>query len=253
MHDMARRQPAEVEAQRGPWRALVGPVAIIGVLMILGRLAGGHWPQVETWVAGLGAAGYAVFCGAWVVLASACFPVSVLGISAGALFGLPLGLVLVFISAMAAALVMYGLARGLLRDRIRRLIAGRPRLAAVDRLAGEQALRLNVLTRLSPLNYGLVCYTLAVGRTSLRTYLLGNLATVPSMVVQVWLGTVAVETGKAAGGDGPATRDLILLACGLVFFAVLTWQIGRLVRQALASEDPGAPGTAHNRDEKAAE
>jgi uncharacterized membrane protein YdjX (TVP38/TMEM64 family) len=160
----------------------------------------------------------------------------VLGVSAGALFGLPLGLALVFVSAMAAAGLMFALARSLLRRRIRELIATRPKLAAVDRLAGEKALRLNALTRLSPLNYGLACYTLAAGRTSLRAYLLGNLATVPSMVLQVWLGTLAVQTGKSVTGDGDGTRNLVVLGAGLVFFSILTWQIGRMIRQAIAAD-----------------
>ncbi len=84
-----------------------------------------------------------------------------------------------------------------MRGRIRNLIATRPKLAAIDRLAGEKSLRLNALTRLSPFNYGLACYTLAAGRTSLRAYMIGNLATVPSIVLQVWLGAFAVQPGMA--------------------------------------------------------
>ncbi len=215
-------------------RTMAGPVLAIIILVVLGRLAGSHWPAIEAKVAELGPLGYLLFCAAWIALSSACFPVSVLGISAGALFGLPLGLSLVFVSAMLAAALMFGLARGLLRGRIAQLIATRPKLAAVDRMAGEKALRLNVLTRLSPLNYGLACYTLATGRTNLKSYLLGNLATVPSMVLQVWLGTLAVEAGKSAAGEGMSPRNLILLGIGLVFVGLLMWQLGRMIRQAIA-------------------
>jgi len=225
-------------APQSVWRTLLGPALAIMALAVLGRLAGGHWPAVEAKVVDLGPWGYVLFVVAWVTLSSACFPVSVLGVSAGALFGLPLGVTLVFVSAMLAGLVMFGLARGLLRGRIRKLIAGRPKLAAIDRLAGEQALRLNILTRLSPLNYGLACYTLASGSTSLRAYLVGNLATVPSMVFQVWLGTVVVQTGKSLTGDGASPRNLVIMGAGVLFLGLLTWQIQRMIRQAISEGDP---------------
>lgn len=215
-------------------RTLVGPVIGLVVLVVVGRLAGAYWPTIEARVAELGPSGYVLFCVAWVLLSCACFPVSVLGISAGVLFGLPLGLALVFISGMAAAALMFALGRGLLRGRIREMIATRPKLAAVDRLAGEKALRLNALTRLSPLNYGLACYTLAAGRTKFLAYMVGNLATLPSMVLQVWVGTMVVETGRSLTGDGLSSRNLLLLAGGVLFLVILMWQIGRLVRQAIA-------------------
>ena len=182
------------------------------------------------------------------VLSSLCFPVGVFGFSAGVLFGLGTGVALVLVSANVAALLMFALGRGLLRGRILAFVATRPRLAAIDRLAGEKALRLNALTRLSPLNYGLACYTLAAGRSRLRDYLLGNLATIPSLVFQVWLGTVAVRAG-AADDPGATPRNIALLVVGIVVVAVLGWQISRLVRQALAEEagdaaadDPAARG-----------
>ena len=220
--------------KKGIFRTLLGPAVALVLLAVIGRLAGGYWPAVEAKVAELGPVGYLLFCAAWVLLSSACFPVSVLGISAGVLFGLPLGIALVFVSAMLAAALMFALGRGLLRARIREMIATRPKLAAVDRLAGEKALRLNALTRLSPLNYGLACYTLAAGRTNFVAYMLGNLATVPSMVLQVWVGTLVVETGKSFTGDGLSPRNLLLLGGGLVFMGILMWQISRLIRQAIA-------------------
>lgn len=243
--------PPPPAARGSAWRAFAGPVAGLLLVMALGRLAGAHWPAIEAWIADLGAWGYLAFCAAWVALSSLCFPVSVFGISAGVLFGLPLGLGLVFVSANLAALVMFGLGRTLMRGRIRNFLATRPKLAAIDRLAGEKALRLNLLTRLSPLNYGLACYTLAAGRTRLRTYLAGNLATVPSMVLQVWLGTLAVQTGRASGDD--RTRNLVLLGIGLLVVAVLGWRIRRLVTQALADvEDTAGDDTAPKDSDRAA-
>lgn len=195
-----------------------------------------HWSDIMKSVEGLGFAGYLLFVAAWVLLASACFPVSVFGVSAGALFGLLPGVLIIFSASMIAAGFMFALARGVLRQPVARFVASRPKLVAIDRMVGKKALRLNFLTRLSPLNFGLACYTLAAGRSSLRDYLIGNLATLPSMFFQVWLGTLVVTASEGTGGDGETRRNLLLGAAGSLFALILVWQITRLVRQALAEE-----------------
>lgn len=199
--------------ERSLMRLLGGPAVVIILLIVFGRAAGGYWPQVQETVTSLGTLGYAVFVAAWVVLATACFPVSVLGFSAGLLFGPVLGFGLVLVSGLLAGSLMFWLGRALLRQRIRELVSTRPRLAAVDRLAGRKALRLNILTRLSPLNYGLACYTLASGKTAFGTYFLGMFGIAPSAVAQIWFGNIARQAGQAATGEGgwsPAKTGILL-------------------------------------------
>lgn len=218
-------------------RLLGGPALVILLLIVFGRAAGGYWPQVQETVAGLGTWGYAVFVAAWIVLATACFPVSVLGFSAGLLFEPVLAFGLVLMSGLLSGSLMFWLGRALLRQRIRELVSTRPRLAAVDRLAGRKALRLNILTRLSPLNYGLACYTLASGRTAFGTYFLGMFGLVPSAIAQIWFGNIARQAGQAAAGEGGwTTAKTGILIGGLAFFTLLTWIVGRMIRDAWAEE-----------------
>lgn len=225
----------------GNIRSFVVPVVGVIFMGFMAYLAHSNWSLILDTVAELGFVGYLLFVVAWVVLASACFPVSVFGFSAGALFGLLLGVAIIFSASMVAAAVMYGLARGVLRRPVAAFIASRPKLVAIDRLAGERALRLNFLTRLSPLNFGLACYTLASGRTRFGDYLVGNLATLPSMFLQVWLGTLAVEAQDGLTGDGEVQRNLWFVGAGLLVAAILVWQILRLVKQALAEVDAESP------------
>ena len=226
---------------RGALRMLVGPVAILAVLVVAGRFAGRFWPDVENAVNGLGFSGYLLFVAAWVLLSLTCFPVAVLGVSAGALFGPWVGMALVFPAGLGGGSVMFWLGRGLLRGKIRKLIATRPKLTAVDRLAGEQALKLNALTRLSPLNFGLASYTLAAGRTNFRAYFWGMFATLPSMMAQVWFGSLAREAGWSSGEQGFSGGRIGLLAAGVVFFGVLTWMVGKMVKQAWDEAPVGDP------------
>lgn len=228
---------------RGVMRTLAGPLAALLVLIVAGRLVGGSWPAIEASVADMGRLGWGVFVAAWAVLSALCFPVSVLGFSAGLLFGPWLGLLLVALGGLLGGSLMFALAHGLLRKRIRELVEGRPRLAAIDRMAGREDVKLNVLTRLSPLNFGLASYTLGAGRSRYRAYLAGLVATLPSMIAQVWFGTLAGRAGSAAAADeGFPWGRTLLLAAGVVFFAVLSWQVGRMVRRAWR-EDESDPAT----------
>jgi len=229
--------PESTERPRGIFRTLAGPLVALVVLVVVGRLAGGSWPRIEEAVSEMGALGYLVFSGSWALLSCACFPVSVLGFSAGLLFGPWLGLGLVAVGGLVGGTMMFFLGRGFLRGRIRELVANRPKLAAVDRMAGREDIKLNILTRLSPLNFGLASYTLASGRSRFRAYLAGLVATLPSMIAQVWFGSLARQAGSAAADEGefPIGRAL-LLGAGVIFFAVLSWQVGRMVRRAWNEE-----------------
>nr|MEE4269495.1 VTT domain-containing protein [Candidatus Krumholzibacteria bacterium] len=172
-----------------------------------------------------------------VVLTTFCFPVSVLGISAGAMFGPVTGLGLLLLSGVTSGLVMFFVGRVLFRQRVQRWVASKSKLAALDRLAEQRAVRLNFLARLSPLNYGVVCYTLASGKSSLNSYLLGLIAIVPGMAGQVWVGHFSATAGQAIQGEGKSKGEWALMALGLLFFVVLSWQVGRLVRQAWQEAD----------------
>lgn len=226
-----------------PIRRLLGPALLLIVLVILGQWLGGRWSVVEGALQDMGTAAYAAYGGLFVGLTSLCFPVSVLGVSAGLLFGPWLGFGLAFVSVIASGAVMFALGRSLLRGRIQQMLAGKPRLAAVDRMVGRRAVRLNLLARLSPLNYGLVCYTLAAGRSDFRSYLIGLAATAPSIVAQVWVGVVARQTGRiGSGSEGPSLGGWIGLAVGLVFFVLLGWQVRRLVQTAWQEMEEEADG-----------
>jgi len=230
---------------KGLARMFGPPLLLLLALVVAGRYAGRYWPDLESAVTQMGFSGYFLFFAAWVFLSMTCFPVSVLGVSAGALFGPWVGAGLVFPAGLVSGSLMFLLGRGLLYDRIRRMIAGRPKLMAVDRMAGDQALKLNLLTRLSPLNFGLASYTLASGPTSFRAYFGGLLAIVPSLIAQVWFGSIAREAGRATQQGGFSVARMVIMVSGLVFFGLLTWLVGRMVKKAWDE----APGQAPNQDD----
>lgn len=220
--------------------------ARILVLVLLLAAAGwvaAHWSGVESRLAAAGGAGVLPFAAAFVALTMGCFPVSVLAFTAGAVYGPGPGFLLVVPAVFCGGLLMFLLGRSLLREPIRRRVAARPRWRALEDLAAAQALRLNVLARLSPFNYGLVCYTLAAGRTPLRLYLLGLLGTLPSLAAHVLVGSVVRRGGAALdSGAGISRLQWAGSALAIVALLVLSWVVGRISlaawRQSAPNLDP---------------
>jgi uncharacterized membrane protein YdjX (TVP38/TMEM64 family) len=222
----------EAHARDRRRRAIVSLFLLAGI-GVVAYLGGAWWAPLSSWIENSGSLGYLVFFFVFVGMTTFCFPVSILGFSAGAMFGPGLGLLLLVGSGFTSGSVMFAVGRFLFRDRILEWVSRRPKLAALDNLAEQRALRLNLLARLSPLNYGVVCYTLASGKSPFPSYLLGMVAIVPGMAGQVWAGSLAAKARQAAAGQGDqSTLEWILLASGMVFFFLLSWQIGRLVREA---------------------
>lgn len=220
-------------ARNGLLCKLLLPLLILLALIIFGHWAKDFWPELESRVAEAGTAGYFLFSGAFIVLTVACVPVSALGFSAGALFGPWVGLAVVYTSGVISGSIMFVLGRSLLRNRTRQYMKSHPRLLVFDRLAGQRALQLNILARLSPLNYGVSCYTLAAGRSGYTPYLVGLLAIFPSVTAQVWFGFLAREAGHMSMGQGRLSSwETAGLIIGLVFFVLLSWQLGKLFKEA---------------------
>lgn len=231
-------QPDPQSEPRGIVRQLALPLTILLLMFAASRYAVDYWPAIETHIAQMGPSGYAVFSLVFIFLTALCFPVSLMGISAGVLFGPWIGFALVAFSDLAGGLLMFVLGRTFLRARIQSLLTSRPKLAAVDRMAGRKAYRLNILTRLSPLNYGLACYTLAAGRTTLKAYTVGLLGVLPSIAFQVGFGVAAQHSGKALlSGENGNTIQMVGLGVGLLFFLVLSTIVGKMVKDAMNEED----------------
>lgn len=217
----------------GRIRGVVVPALLVLGVVLVAYLGKSWWDSLSLWIEQAGNLGYLMFFLSFVALTIFCFPVSVLGFSAGAIFGPWAGLLLLFLSGVTSGTIMFALGRYFFRDRIHTWVSKRPKLAALERLAQHRALRLNFLSRLSPLNYGVVCYTLASGKSPFPAYLAGLMAIIPSMAAQVWAGSIASAAQETMGGKVQHSRlEWGLLIGGLIFFILLSWQIGRMVKEA---------------------
>ncbi len=211
--------------------------AALVALVALAWLVRTQYHQVEVWLGGLGHWAPAAFLLVHAVLVTLGFPVSVLGVLAGATFGWLGATGLLLLAALVAASIMYGLGRTLLAGPARRAIARRPRLLRLMVMVDRDALRLMVLLRLSPLHFALVSYLLGTGRVPFAAYLLTTLLVLPSAAFQAYVGHAARVVGEEVALTGAiATGRLIYLGAGLLATAALAVLLGRMARRALEAD-----------------
>lgn len=227
-------------------------IAIAAILLLrvlpLDRLIG----VAQVWIDGLGAIGPVALGVIYVIAALLFVPGSLLTLAAGAIYGLVLGTVIVSIAATTSAALAFLIARYAARDRVRRLVAQSPRLAAVDRAIGAEGWKIVALLRLSPaVPFNLQNYLYGV--TAVRFWpAVGAswLAMLPGTFMFVYLGSIG---RTAAAGAATTPVEWALRAIGLAATVAVTVYVARLARRAIAErtsieddagDDAGRPASA---------
>ncbi len=194
----------------------------------------------DEWIKARGAAGVFAFAIAYVVIAVFLLaPSELMWATAGVIFG-AWGAPLVVAASIIESVVVFLLARHVLRPKVRLLLAKRPLLRAIDAAIRSQGWKVAILLRfnaLVPFNFqnyffgatdiGLVPYTI--------TTFFGIM---PFTAMYVYLGTVG-RTIAFKGGFG--TSNIMLLVFSLPATAGLIYLVARKTRQKL-EEMTAVPG-----------
>ncbi|MGC9270522.1 TVP38/TMEM64 family protein [Acidiphilium sp.] len=181
-----------------------------------------------------GVAGWLVFVLVQALVALVGFlPASLLGLAAGAVYGVALGFGLAAIGILLGAGMAFWLARSALRPAIVRLVARRDGLRRFDAAVRRDGWRLVLLMRVSPvMPFSITSFALGLSGIGLRDYALGTLASLPALVLYVSLGALGVQ-GIAALRGGPGWLHVALIGAGVVATLALTARIGQLVARAV--------------------
>jgi uncharacterized membrane protein YdjX (TVP38/TMEM64 family) len=171
------------------------------------------------------------------IAVSGILPASVLGIAAGAVYGIPLGFFLTALGTMAGAAIAFGMSRTAFRPFIVRRLAGRPYLERLDRAVTVRGWRTVCLLRFSPvMPFAVGSYALGLTSVTFWRYWLGSLAALPALLGYVVLG------GIARHGFGGATSmrplRLGLMALGLASTCWFILHIGKIAKEVFSLEDP---------------
>ena len=184
-----------------------------------------------------GPAGYVAFAALTsIVAASGVLPASLLGIAAGAAYGLPFGFLLAAVGTMAGAILAFAFSRSLFRDAIARQLARRPRLTHFDELLARDGWRIVCLLRISPvMPFAATSYALGLSAIGAEAYLIGTAASLPALLLYVYIGTLA-DAGLSAWTTGAAPLRWAILGFGGLATVALTVMLSRMGRRALGAE-----------------
>ncbi len=215
----------------------LGLAALVAVLLA-GRQLAPLLPGLAARVATLGPLAPLGFVAAYALAAVAFVPGSVLSLAAGALFGLRLGVPVVFAGATLGGSIAFLLARTVARARVARAVASDPRFAALDRAIGADGRRMVFLLRLSPVvPFNLLNYALGLTTVRFVDYLVASVGMLPGTVLYVYYGKVAGDVAALAGGATPprGAAHYAVLGIGLAATVAVTVLVSRLARRALAT------------------
>ena len=186
----------------------------------------------------LGVAAPVLFVVVHVVGVVAFVPATVFAVAAGALFGLTDGVAYSLVGGSLGALGAFLIGRyGVRRLVAERFAASRP-LAIVDRAIAEDAARILVLLRLSPvMPFNVLNYALGVSSIRLRDFLLGLLGMIPGTMAAAYAGQL---TGDALATAGTAQRGFtpsyyVTLGVGVVATVLAAFVLTRIARRAIGN------------------
>jgi len=177
----------------------VAALIVVGGLFLLFHLVlEPYMPAVEDAMRRLGPWGPLLFILIFLVGTSAFLPESILAIAAGAIFGLWMGLVWVVVAGTLTAVAIFIVGRHFLQAPVERVLERHPKVKAVDAAASSAGFKLMFLLRLSPLNYSLLCWLLAVSKARFRAYFLACLGMFPGNFSTVYVGFAARHAADLA-------------------------------------------------------
>jgi uncharacterized membrane protein YdjX (TVP38/TMEM64 family) len=164
-------------------------------------------------------------------------PASLLGLAAGAVYGVGLGFGLAASGVLIGAGVAFVLARSTLRPTIVCLLDGRAALGRFDAALTKDGWRLVLLLRVSPvMPFSLTSFALGLSGIGFRSYALGTLASLPALLLYVCIGTLGANSiATAHSGSNPL--HLALLGVGIAATLLLTVRIGWMLTRAVRTDN----------------
>ncbi len=154
--------------------------------------------DIQTALAAYGNAAPLLYIGLFVVLPVFFFPVAILALAGGLLFGLVWGSIYTFIGAILNCALMFFMARYVGRARVEALLKKKLSLVWQQRLAGsggKKGFLLLVILRLIPaVPYNLINYAFGLTQMSFRAYLFASaIGIIPGTLVFINIGDKALD------------------------------------------------------------
>lgn len=205
------------------------------------------FPGLLTWVESvldetraLGPLGWLIFVSGEVLIAViGVLPASLVGIVAGAVYGIGVAFPLSAVGLALGATISFLVSRSFLRDAFARMLRTRRRLGALDANVGAGGWLLVCLLRASPvMPFAITSLLLGLSSVRFRDYAIGTLAALPALLGYVCIGRL----GEASlAGYGSGWIEMALLGLGAVATILLSLWIAAMIRSSLREAAPAVP------------
>ena len=188
------------------------------------------------WVRDLGPWGPALFVLAVAASMMLILPGFIFTLSAGILFGVIKGTLLILIGTTTGACLAFLTGRFLFRDKVRAALAKREKIRRFVRIVDHEGWRFVMITRMVPM-FPFKLSNYAFGTTSIpfRRFLLGtSLGIIPLSMTNVYAGSLAGSLTNLEGGGAPdSPLRWAVYAGGFIMALLFLIYVSRLARRAL--------------------
>jgi uncharacterized membrane protein YdjX (TVP38/TMEM64 family) len=217
------------------------PIVLAGLGLAAAAALVGAWyllPLAEwstafgAWARGMGTAGVALICAAYVLGTLLCVPGWPLTLLVALAYGW-WAILLAIGCGMIAALIAFLAGRTIARRPVERLIERHPKVKAIDGVAREETFKTILLARLTPVTpFAVENYFFGVTGVHLSGYLAATfVGIIPGTILNVWVGVI----GRTAASGEASAASWAFLIVGLVAGAALVWWMPRAARKRLKS------------------
>ncbi len=208
---------------------------LVAVLAFEGRHLAQFLPVMEHFVKALGPWGPLIYIASIVILEPLLFPNSLFGLTAGVVFGFPLGFLYYASGVYLGNLLVYLIARRFLRRPVLGALEHRPRVHAAVTAAKREGTSLVFWLRMVPINPALFSYAFGAVELPLRAFALGSFGMFSHLLLDVYMGSVAALVTEMAGdGHRGWGLDGVALVVGLIAVGLVVWRVVHIAKAQIS-------------------
>ena len=229
------------DVPRRPWIGLL--VKGLLVLLVAGFLLLGRSVPVDSLlgrlteeVHALGVWGPLVFAGLFVGLTVVLLPATPVVLAAGAVFGAPLGTLIISLASTVSAALSFLLSRYVAHDRAARLIGHYPKLNAIWRALGDrEGWKIVAAVRLShTMPFGLQSLLFGLSPVRFWSFVAATwVSMLPGTLHYCYLGALGAEALGAEAGEPAGPAGWGVRVAGLVVIGLAVLYVARFARRVI--------------------
>ena len=240
--NLQRMKQQTVQVYR--WRALFGLLALV-LCGVAGYFLFQDAVDIIDWFKGFGIWSPVLFTIALSLAIVLLLPTPFVKVGAGAIFPFWIAVVVNFVASMIGGLIAFIWGRWLFRESIQEAIKNDQRMVNIESALGEDAMRISILVRLSPiLPDEWLNYIMSATPVSLRVFLVSNTSSLVYCLIYAYyghaLGSIALSRSGMAGLT-QSTGGLAMLLLGIIATVIATVIVTRtsirVLKDAIGEEE----------------